>query len=156
MQIFLLSISHPSRPEPKAPILTNSLTLIKTSNWDNNNARISHERLRRNISATLLPPLRAPLLSCPSPGRLVRPSSGHHPSFHPCCNSRSPPCQRHGRPVGRGRLKILRSSADLSLRCQGLQLITDEMDLIWTLTAGQTPARARRRRRRRWRRRRSG
>lgn len=52
----------------------------------------------------------------------------------------SPPCPCHGLLVRRGRLIILWSRSDLFHQCEWLQLITDEMDLIWTLTAGQTPA----------------
>lgn len=76
-------------------------------------------------------------------------SAGLQLYYHPCCNScwlaTPPPIPpaprpRHGRPVRRGRLIILWWRYDLFHQCQGLQLITDEMDLIWTLTAGQTPA----------------
>lgn len=116
----------------------------------------SPESWQWNILAFLhccVPQLRA--LSCPSPETSCWPSHLHllspltfillWPWLEPCLSPRLAACPCHALLVRRGGLRNLWSRSDLFHHCQELQLITDEMDLIWTLSAGQTPAQTQRR-----------
>lgn len=107
-------------------------------------------RSQSNILASIT---QSTALSCPSPGRFCQPSKLYL-SFHLSCSSPSlaqtcPPvlfCRLVRVMVGWSGvvgLQFFNRPSDLFHQCQGLQLITDEMDLIWTLTAGQTPAQTR-------------